>query len=146
METCILYFGIFNSILGLYVLGASRDLLHFCHPDNKNVSRHCQMFPGLRASDLRAPIKRQRVSDWKWKWSPSVVSDSFRPDGHQSMGFSRQEYWSGCHFFLQGISWPRDGTWMLYHLSHQGSHLTEWRSNYTLSKQKQNLLYYKDKS
>ena len=63
VRTYILYLGIFNSILGLYVLGASRDLLHFCHPDNKNVSRLRQMFPGLRASDLRAPIKRQRVGE-----------------------------------------------------------------------------------
>ena len=36
----------------------------------------------------------------KWKWSLSVVSDSSRPHGlaYQaplSMGFSRQEYWSG---------------------------------------------------
>ena len=38
----------------------------------------------------------------KWKWSHSVVSDSSRPHGltvaHQappSMGFPRQEYWSG---------------------------------------------------
>ena len=26
-----------------------------------------------------------------------------------SMGYSGQEYWSGCHFLLQGI-WPRDQT------------------------------------
>ena len=39
----------------------------------------------------------------KWKWSRSVVSDSSPPHGlhtaHQappSMGFSRQEYWSGA--------------------------------------------------
>ena len=39
-----------------------------------------------------------------------------------SMGFSRQEYESGCHFLLQEISWPRDqthvsctGRWILYH-------------------------------
>ena len=37
---------------------------------------------------------------WKWKWSLSVVSDSVTPwtVAHQaspSMGFSRQEYWSG---------------------------------------------------
>ena len=37
----------------------------------------------------------------KWKWSRSVVSDSLRPpwtaayQAHPSMGFSRQEYWSG---------------------------------------------------
>ena len=36
----------------------------------------------------------------KWKWSCSVVSDSYRPHGLQPtrllrpMGFSRQEYWS----------------------------------------------------
>ena len=27
-----------------------------------------------------------------------------------SMGFSREEYWSGCHFLLQGSSWPGDRT------------------------------------
>ena len=27
-----------------------------------------------------------------------------------SMGFPRQEYWSGLHFLLQGSSWPRDQT------------------------------------
>ena len=42
---------------------------------------------------------------WKWKWSRSVVSDSLRPHGlyvayqtPPSMGFSRQEYWSGVPF------------------------------------------------
>ena len=32
---------------------------------------------------------------WKWKWSRSVVSNSCDP---MSMGFSRQEYWSGLPF------------------------------------------------
>ena len=37
---------------------------------------------------------------WKWKWSRSVVSDSETPwtaayQAPPSMGFSRQEYWSG---------------------------------------------------
>ena len=27
-----------------------------------------------------------------------------------SMGFSRHEYWSGCHALLQGFSQPRDRT------------------------------------
>ena len=43
------------------------------------------------------------------------------------MGFSRQEYWSGSHFLLQGII-PTQGSnlglphcrQILYHLSHQG--------------------------
>ena len=46
----------------------------------------------------------------------------------RSMEFSRQEYWSGCHFLLQGI-FPTQGLnpgllhcrQMLYHLSHQGN-------------------------
>ena len=40
---------------------------------------------------------------WKWKWSRSVVSNSATPwtvayQGPPSMGFSRQEYWSGVPF------------------------------------------------
>ena len=45
-----------------------------------------------------------------------------------SMGFSRQEYWSGSHALRQGIypNWGSDSgllhcMWILYHLSHQGS-------------------------
>ena len=33
-----------------------------------------------------------------------------RPPGLSVHGNSQQEYWSGCHFLLQGISWPRDWT------------------------------------
>ena len=51
-----------------------------------------------------------------------------------SMGLSRQEYWSGCHFLLQGIfliqglnlgllHWRQ----ILYHLSHQGRCLVQFR-------------------
>ena len=65
--------------------------------------------------------------------SRSVVSDSLQPHGLQpmalpSMGFSRQEYWSGCHFCLQGIFLTQGLNTglphcreMLYCLSHQGS-------------------------
>ena len=44
-----------------------------------------------------------------------------------SIGFSRQEYWSGLPFFSRGSSWSRDWTWVnyiigrLYYLSYQGS-------------------------
>ena len=45
-----------------------------------------------------------------------------------SMGFSRQEYWSGCHALLQGIFLTLGSNpgllhcrWILYHLSHQGT-------------------------
>ena len=49
------------------------------------------------------------------------------PQPPLSMGFSRQEYWVGCHALLQEIfstqEWnPRllHCRWILYHLSHQG--------------------------
>ena len=70
----------------------------------------------------------------RWKWSCSIVSDSYATpwtvdyQAPQSMEFSRQEYWSGLPFPLQGI-FPTQGLnlglphykQMLYHLSHQGS-------------------------
>ena len=44
----------------------------------------------------------------------SVMSDSLGPHGLNcwaplSMEFSRQEYWSGCHYLLQGI-FPTQGS------------------------------------
>ena len=48
------------------------------------------------------PLNHQ--GKWKWKWSGSVLSDSLRTPGTlayqapQSVGFSRQEYWSGLLF------------------------------------------------
>ena len=38
---------------------------------------------------------------WKWKWSRSVMSDSYQAPS--SMGFSRQEYWSGLPFPSPGV-------------------------------------------
>ena len=59
-------------------------------------------------SGLPFPSPMQKSE--KWKWTRSVVSDSFRPHGFvayqapRSMGFSRQEYWSGLPF-------PSPGKW-----------------------------------
>ena len=44
--------------------------------------------------------KLEQVRKWKWKWSRSVLADSAIPStvvyqASLSMGFSRQEYWSG---------------------------------------------------
>ena len=53
------------------------------------------------------------------------MSNSLRPHGHQaplSMGFSWQEYWSGCPFLLQGI-FPTQG--LNLHLLH----LLHWQAN-----------------
>ena len=52
-----------------------------------------------------------------------------------SVGFSRQEYWSGCHFLLQGIFLTQRSSLSLLHcrqtlypLSHQGSPSEERRT------------------
>ena len=50
------------------------------------------------------------------------------------MGFSRQEYWSGLHFLLQGSSWTRDwthvsciGRQIVYHWTTKKAHfLLSW--------------------
>ena len=76
--------------------------------------------------------RRLCIQTGEVKWSCSVVSDSLRPHGHQaplSMGFSRQEYWSGLPFLSTG-NFPTQGLnpglphcrQMLYCLSHQRSH------------------------
>ena len=65
------------------------------------------------------------------------------PQVPPTVGFSRQEYWSGCHFLLQGI-FPTQGLnpglphcrQTLYHLSHQGSHLKKSPQTY-----KSNIFY-----
>ena len=69
-------------------------------------------------------------------FSLSVLSESATPwtVAHQaplSKGFSRQEYWSGCHSLLQGIFSTQGSNpgllhrrQSLYHLSHQGSLLS----------------------
>ena len=66
--------------------------------------------------------------------SHSVVSNSFVTPWTvvcqplRCMGFSRQEYWTGCHFFLRGIFLPRGSNLYLFidkvdslPLSHLGS-------------------------
>ena len=90
--------------------------------------------------------KRNMLNDatnnsvWYAVLSRSVVSDSLWPHGLQPTrllcpwGFSRQEYWSGCHALLQGIFQTQGlnpgllhWRWILYRLSHQGSsRILEW--------------------
>ena len=70
------------------------------------------------------------------------MSDSFSTlwtVAHQaplSMGFSRQEYWSGCHFLLQGTFLITDwtwvsciGKWILYHWATQEAQPNAYISN-----------------
>ena len=78
----------------------------------------------------------------------SVMSQSLViPWTHQaplSMEFSRQEYWSGCHFLLQGIFWTQGSNSHLRHwqvdslpLRHQGSQfsLTELDSTPVITRE-----------
>ena len=61
-------------------------------------------------------IRKCSIIKWKWKWShvwlfvtPWTVTYQAPP----SMGFSRQEYWSGLPFPSPGdFSQPRDWTWV----------------------------------
>ena len=84
----------------------------------------------------RYPLSGQ-VLEEKWSVSHSVMLDALWPHGlyvarqaPPSIGFSRQEYWRGCHSLLQGIC-PIQRLnlgllhcrQILYCLSHQGSHL-----------------------
>ena len=70
--------------------------------------------------------------DQPWKWSRSVVSDcdpwTLAHQAPLSVGFSRQEYWSGLPFPSPGIFLTQGSNpglphcrQMIYHLSHQGS-------------------------
>ena len=41
-----------------------------------------------------------------------------------SMGFSRQEYWAGCHSLSRGSSWPRDRTCIFWQMDSLPSELS----------------------
>ena len=87
--------------------------------------------------------KRKRRS--KWHHMVVVVqllslSDCFAtpwPVAHKaplSMGFSRQEYWSGLHFLLQGIfstqgsnPWLLHCKWIPYHWATREAQMPSWR-------------------
>ena len=66
--------------------------------------------------------------------SRSVMPNSLRPQTLLSMGFSRQDYWSGLpcppprDLPTQGLNPGLSNCrWILYHLSHQGSlRILEW--------------------
>ena len=48
------------------------------------------------------------------------------PPGSLSLGFSRQEYWSGCHFLLQGIFLTQGSNPRLWHWQTDSLPLSEW--------------------
>ena len=72
--------------------------------------------------------KLECFQTWKWKWSHSVVSDSLWPVdcspcySPPSMGFSRQEYWSGLSFPS-----PGDDRTQVSHMAGRGFNLCATR-------------------
>ena len=64
--------------------------------------------PSLQSNSHNCMWQLGRPWKWKWKWSRSVVSNSLWPprtvayQAPPSMGFSRQEYWSGVPFSSPG--------------------------------------------
>ena len=83
-----------------------------------------QGFPSQTSPPMKSEVKVKLLSRIGLFVTPWTVANQ----GPLSMGFSRQEYWSGCHFLLQGIfltqgsnpGLPHCG-WTLYRLGHQGS-------------------------
>ena len=66
----------------------------------------------LNAEIICVHFKASAIAERRCMLRLSVVSYSL-PSHLQAalcMGFPRQEYWSGCHFLLLGIFWPRDQT------------------------------------
>ena len=56
--------------------------------------------PGILQARTLERVAISFSNEWKWKWSRSVMSNSATPwtaayKAPPSMGFSRQEYWSG---------------------------------------------------
>ena len=88
--------------------------------------------PRRRVAHETGIVRITYKATWKWQWSRSGVSDSLRsvdcsPPGSLSMGFPRQEYWSGLPFPSPG-DLPDPGIepgspafrQTFYPLSHQG--------------------------
>ena len=84
------------------------------------VFRRCQHRSGLLDSEVKS-LSRVRLFATPW---------TIAYQASQSMGFSRQQYWSGCHFLLQGI-FPTQGS--NPGLPHRGRHFTLWAQWWSLS-------------
>ena len=87
--------------------------VYVCFPSlNPQHSPLCNPIDSSPPGSPVPGILQARILEWlpfpspmqeseKWKWSLSVLSDSYRPpwivayQAPPSMGFSRQEYWSG---------------------------------------------------
>ena len=71
---------------------------------------HIRVHPGILLTLRKLPFVTTRTSWTLCCVLRSILSDSFATLRYYSLpgssvhGFSRQEYWSICHFLLQGIS------------------------------------------
>ena len=68
-----------------------------CPSEEKQTNKiSAQISPYKKITNSTGPTLK-----WKWKWSRSVMSDSYQAPS--SMGFPRQEYWSGLPFPSPGV-------------------------------------------
>ena len=75
-----------------------QSCLTLCNPIDGNPPGSA--IPGTLQARTLAWVAISFSNAWKWKWSCSVMSDLATPrtaayQAPPSMGFSRQEYWSG---------------------------------------------------
>ena len=74
-------------------------------PENLNYESPHAPGPMLCNERGRESLSLSRVWLFATPWAVAHQDTLF-------MEFSRQEYWSGGHFFLRLSSWPRDWTWV----------------------------------
>ena len=99
-------------------------------------------WPTQYDSPMKGTKALQRIYKWgrkyaRWAWSICSIRKQVihthtytheHTNRNMSKGYSRQDYWSGCHFFLQGIFQTQDSNLgllhcrqSLYQLSYKGS-------------------------
>ena len=96
--------------------------------------KNFRLSPGQITSNLATDKVHyeKTLSVWKWKWKCSLLTRVWHLappwtvalPAPLSMGFSRQEYWSGCHFLLQGIFLIQRSNLNLLHCRQILYHLT----------------------
>ena len=76
----------------------------------QNTESQCQ--PSMRSEALTLYVSYKCVCPLPQSCLTLCDPMACSPPGSCAMGFSSQEYCRGCHFLLQGSSWPRDQTYV----------------------------------
>ena len=106
--------------------GVVRDLHGHIHTAIFKIDNQQGLYSIWNSAQCYMAIWMGREIGREWseaKWSCSVVSNSLRPRGLQATrllrpwDFPGKNTGVGCHFLLQEVSWPRDGTWVSHSAS-----------------------------